>query len=166
MEFKDEKNIKYSVDAPIPMSWDEYFIRIARTVSLKSKDPSTKVGAVITRNNQPVSFGFNGFPRGIEDTQERLEDRETKHTLVLHAEENAILYAREDLQGCTMYTWPFMTCPSCSLKIIQVGIKRVVCPTNERNLQYQQAIKNYDEAGVLINFINPRYFTQVEETYG
>jgi dCMP deaminase len=80
--------------------WDAYFIGIAREVSTASKDPSTKVGAVIVRPDWTVAaMGYNGFPRGIADTPERLNDRETKYALVTHAEVNAILTAREPLHG-------------------------------------------------------------------
>jgi dCMP deaminase len=140
------------------MDWDIYFLKIAKTVSEKSKDPRTKVGAVITRDNQPISFGFNGFPKGIKDTSDRLNNRETKHSLVLHAEENAILFAQQDLTGASIYTWPFMTCPRCSLKVIQVGIERVVFPEHERNLEFSDSFFNYEEAGVDVKIINSFYY--------
>lgn len=109
--------------------WDRYFLEIAMTVSTKSKDPSTQVGAVITRPNRTiVSLGFNGFPRGIADTPERLQHRPTKYSLIIHGEMNAILSARESLEGYTLYTVPFMPCDRCFVHVIQAGIKRVVYP--------------------------------------
>jgi dCMP deaminase len=111
------------------MKWDDYFLSIARVAASKSKDPSTKVGAVITRRDRSiVAVGYNGFPRGIEDTPERLNDRPTKYALVVHGEMNAILSARESLYGCTLYTVPFMPCDRCFVHVIQTGIKRVVFP--------------------------------------
>jgi dCMP deaminase len=111
------------------MNWDEYFLKIAAVAASKSKDPSTQVGAVIVRPDRTiVSVGYNGFPRGVADTPERLNDRPTKYSLVVHAEMNAILSARESLNGYTLYTVPFMPCDRCFVHVIQSGIKRVVFP--------------------------------------
>jgi dCMP deaminase len=111
------------------MNWDQYFLRIAAVAASKSKDPSTQVGAVIVRPDRTiVSVGYNGFPRGVADTPERLNDRPTKYSLVVHAEMNAILSARESLNGYTLYTVPFMPCDRCFVHVIQAGIKRVVFP--------------------------------------
>ena len=111
------------------MSWDAYYLAIAKVAARKSKDPSTKVGAVIARPDRTiVATGYNGFPRGVADTPERLNDRNTKYSLVVHAEMNAILSARESLQGYTLYTVPFMPCDRCFVHVIQAGIKRVVFP--------------------------------------
>lgn len=112
------------------MNWDHYFLRIADVAASKSKDPSTKVGAVIVRPDRTiVSVGYNGFPRGVADTPERLNDRPTKYSLIVHGEMNAILSARESLEGCTLYTVPFMPCDRCFVHVIQTGIKRVVFPS-------------------------------------
>jgi dCMP deaminase len=110
-------------------SWDHYFLNMASFAATKSKDPSTKVGAVIVRPDKTiVALGYNGFPRGIEDSQERLNNREIKYSLIIHGEMNAILSAREPLNGYTLYTVPFMPCDRCFVHIIQAGIKRVVFP--------------------------------------
>lgn len=106
--------------------WDKRFLELASVVGGWSKDPSTKVGAVIVNENkQIVSMGYNGFPRGVKDDY-RLENRETKYNLIVHAEANAIIHAKESLEGCTIYTDPFMPCSKCAGLIIQSGIKRVV----------------------------------------
>lgn len=111
------------------MNWDDYFMEIAKTTAMKSKDPSTKVGAVIVdTNNRIVSTGYNGFPKNIEDTYERLENRETKLELTIHAEMNAIFYSKQDLRFCRIYVWPMPPCISCALGIIQVGISEVIAP--------------------------------------
>lgn len=132
--------------------WDRYFLGIAERVSTASKDPSTKVGAIIVRPDRTVaSLGYNGFPRGIADTDERLNNREIKYDLVVHGEINAILTAREPLHGYCLYTWPFLTCKKCALQVVQAGIKRVVAPyvDNERwNASFREAQAIYDEAGV------------------
>jgi len=114
--------------------WDSRFLEMARLVSTWSKDPSTQVGAVITRGKFVVSLGFNGHPKGVADTPERLEIRENKYRTIIHAEMNAILTAKQDLEGCTVYVWPFMPCSQCGSAIVQAGIKRVVSlkSNNER----------------------------------
>lgn len=111
--------------------WDYNFLGLAKTVSAFSKDPSTKVGAVIAdENNRVVSIGFNGFPKGIKDDH-RLENREMKYKLIVHAETNALLFANGCVEGCTLYTWPFMPCCRCASSIIQAGIRRVVSLENK-----------------------------------
>lgn len=93
-----------------------------------SKDPSTKVGAVITEGNRIISMGFNGYPHGVTDNPE--DPREIKYLKVLHGEENAILHARRDLAGCNIFATHF-PCPNCTAKIIQVGIKRIYIPEHD-----------------------------------
>lgn len=112
------------------MKWDYRFLDLAEFISSWSKDPSTKVGAVIIDpNNRIVSVGYNGFPQGVID-DDRLNDRETKYKIIVHGEMNAILFANRDLKNCTLYTYPFMPCPRCASMIIQAGINRVVSYNN------------------------------------
>lgn len=109
--------------------WDLYFLNISKQAANMSKDPSTKVGSVIfDSNNRIISTGYNGFPKGIEDTEERLNNREIKYKLVIHAEQNSILFACRDLSGCSIAVWPFQPCSKCAGIIIQSGIKRVIAP--------------------------------------
>lgn len=108
--------------------WDQRFLDVAAVVASWSKDPSTKTGAVIVDDRRIVSTGYNGFPKGVEDTPERLNDRETKYKLIVHCEVNAMLYARENLKGMTLYTYPFMSCTRCAVQVIQAGITRHVAP--------------------------------------
>jgi dCMP deaminase len=111
------------------MKWDEYYLGMAKYVSKKSKDPSTKCGAVVVRSDNTVaSIGFNGLPRGVIDSDDRLHDREKKLDMTLHAEQNAILSAHERLDGCTLYVWPMPPCSHCAGVVIQAGIDRVVAP--------------------------------------
>lgn len=106
--------------------WDNRFLKLAQHIAQWSKDPSTKVGAVIVRPNRTIaSVGYNGFPRGVND-DERLNDRPYKYAMTVHAEANAILSANERLDGCTLYVTPLSPCSSCASIIIQSGIKRVV----------------------------------------
>jgi dCMP deaminase len=106
--------------------WDARFLEMAVLVSKWSKDPSTKVGAVITKGKFVVSLGFNGHPAGVADSAARLEIRDVKYRTIIHAEVNAILSAEKPLRGCTLYVWPFMPCSQCASIIIQSGIRRVV----------------------------------------
>jgi dCMP deaminase len=106
------------------MDWDTRFLELAALVGSWSKDPSTKVGAVIVRPDRTIaSLGYNGFPRGVDDTY---QDREHKLLRTVHAEMNAILSAREPLHGCTIYVTPLCPCSNCAAVIIQAGIEHVV----------------------------------------
>lgn len=104
---------------------------MARLVASWSKDPSSQVGAVITRGKFVISVGFNGFPQGIADTVERLQNRDIKYPTILHAEINAILSARQDIRGCSIYVTPYMPCPQCAAVVVQSGITRIVYTPSE-----------------------------------
>lgn len=107
--------------------WDDRYLSLAQQVSTWSKDPSTKVGCVIIDDyGRPVSFGYNGFAKGVDDSEVRLLDRQTKLRYTIHAENNAILSASKQLDGCTVYitTTP---CIHCLSQMKQCRISRVVC---------------------------------------
>lgn len=119
--------------------WDRHFLRLALEHARMSKDPSTKVGAVIVGPDREIlSAGFNGLPRGIADTAERLNDRETKLKLIVHGEMNAILAAARSgvrLKGCTLYVaatdssgkiWGGPPCVRCTVETMQAGIEEIV----------------------------------------
>lgn len=107
--------------------WDKFFLGLAEYTSTASKDPSTKVGAVIVdEDRRVVSIGYNGFPKGVQDLESRLSERELKYKFIVHAERNALLFANKSTQDCTIYTYPFMPCATCTGMIIQAGIKQVV----------------------------------------
>ena len=85
-------------------NWDCRLIELAKTISTWSKDPSTKVGAVIVDSNRRIlSTGYNGFPKGIKD-DERLENRDEKLEMIVHAEINAILFAERNVNNSILYT--------------------------------------------------------------
>lgn len=106
--------------------WNQRFMDLAHHVAGWSKDPSTKVGAVIVNDKKQVlSMGYNGFPRGVHDCEERYNDRSTKLKLVAHAERNALDNAYVDVDGSTLYSTLY-PCSECAKGIIQRGIKRVV----------------------------------------
>ena len=118
--------------------WDLRFLRLAREISTWSKDPSTRVGAVIVApDREIISVGYNGFARNCYDGSDRYADRENKIASVIHGEENALLFAeRWQLKGATCYTYPWQPCAKCASKLIQVGIVRVV------SLEADQAVKD------------------------
>lgn len=107
--------------------WDARFCELAKFVSEWSKDPNAKVGAVVfSKRGGDVSIGYNGFPMGVEDSAERLEDLETKLELVVHAEQNALIAAGSRTMGSTLFVWGKPVCARCAGSIIQAGVKRVV----------------------------------------
>lgn len=136
------------------MKWDYRFIEMAKLVASWSKDPSTQTGAVITRGKQVISVGFNGFASKIKDTPERLNHRETKYKLVIHCEENAVRYAGHNVEGCTLYTWPFMSCSRCASRMIHEGIVRHVAPAIPADklerwaADMKESMELFKEAGV------------------
>jgi len=138
--------------------WDRRFIELAEHVAQWSKDPSTKVGAVIVDGNKRIiSLGFNGYPQHIPDDD--LHDRERKYAKVLHSECNAILFSQRDLSGCTIYVWPLPPCSQCMSMIIQSGMKRVatVKPEGALGERWEKsntiALSIAKEAGVIIDFL-------------
>ena len=104
--------------------WAQRFMSLAQHVAEWSPDPSTKVGAVVADYfRRVVATGYNGFPRGVEDTAQRYENRELKYRLTVHAEANALLGTAA--RGCVLYTTHF-PCTDCAKLVIQSGISRVV----------------------------------------
>lgn len=111
-----------------PAKWQHRFMDIARMVASWSKDPSTKVGAIIVSpDRRHVFWGYNGFPRYVSDRDEWLNNREEKYPRVIHAEANALLMADRPIEGWTLYS-TLMPCSQCAGMIIQKGLKRVVIP--------------------------------------
>lgn len=106
--------------------WDGRFFNMARLVASWSKDPSTKVGCVLVNSRRRVvGLGYNGFPEGVQDLEERYNDRPLKYLMTQHAEANALNAAVHSTVGCTAYvTHP--PCAQCAGQLIQRGITRVV----------------------------------------
>lgn len=112
------------------ISWDAYFMGLAHLSALRSKDPSTQVGAAIVDNNKKiVGIGYNGLPIGFNDDEfawsREGEFVDTKYAYVVHAELNAILNATQALTGCSIYVSLF-PCNECAKAIAQAGIKEVI----------------------------------------
>ena len=113
------------------LSWDEYFMGVAKLSGLRSKDPNTQVGCcIVNQNKKIVAVGYNGMPIGCNDKDFPWDVKEgslenTKYAYVVHAELNAILNSTQQLSGCTIYVSLF-PCNECSKAIIQSGIKEIV----------------------------------------
>ena len=114
------------------ITWDEYFLGIAKLSAMRSKDPNTKVGAcIVNEENRIVGVGYNGFPYGCEDddfpweNSKDLDLIDTKYPYVVHAELNAILNSTRSLKGCRIYVSLF-PCNECAKAIIQAGIKEII----------------------------------------
>lgn len=113
------------------MTWHEFFLKMAELVSQKSKDRSTKIGAVIVGpDNEVRSVGFNGFPRGIDDDIGGRHERPAKYQWTEHAERNAIYNAARvgiPIAGCVMYvTGHAIACTDCARGIIQSGLTKII----------------------------------------
>ena len=109
--------------------WDMRFLELADTIRKWSKDPSRKIGAIAVRDRKILATGYNGFPKGIEDTAERYNNREIKYRYVVHAEMNCIYNAAANgisLKDSTLYIHGLPVCGDCALGIIQAGVSRVV----------------------------------------
>ena len=141
------------------LSWDEYFFGMAKYVSTKSKDRSTKVGCVVVGPSHEIrTTGYNGFPRYMNDDNDHRHERPAKYLYTEHAERNAIYNAARNgikLDGCTMYITSF-PCADCVRGIIQTGIDKVVTP-DFSNQTTRIPLENYEvakemlyEAGVIV----------------
>lgn len=149
--------------------WDRRFLLLAKEISSYSKDPSTRVGAVVVNDlGQVVGSGYNGFPRGVNDNEDRYLNRELKYKLICHAEQNAIWMAGKEARGCKIYVYPSFAIPNvcheCAKAVIQSGIKSVVGFMPEdfgaqdaRAVRWQESIDlarmMLEEAGVRIEAV-------------
>ena len=140
------------------LNWDEYFMAIAKLSAMRSKDPSTQVGAcIVSDDNRILSIGYNGAPNGFSDEYfpwEREGDMlNTKYAFVCHGEMNAILNyrgSRNELEGAKIYVDLF-PCNECAKLIVQSGIKEVVY-LNDKFKAYDTTSASkmmFDTCGVL-----------------
>ncbi len=113
------------------LTWDEYFMGLAELSAMRSKDPSTQVGAcIVSPDNKIMSVGYNGMPKSCSDDEfpwdREGEPLDTKYFFVCHAELNAILnYRGGSLEGSRLYATLF-PCNECAKAIIQAGIKEII----------------------------------------
>ena len=132
------------------LKWDNRFMEMAQVISTWSKDPSSQIGAVVVNDERRIlATGYNGFPKGIADTEERLNNKEEKYSRIIHAEMNALmnaLYSGVSLKDSTLYVYGLPVCSSCAKCVIQAGVKRVVIPTIKTNKANWQAVWELESA--------------------
>ena len=130
--------------------WDMRYLWLASVVSKWSKDPDKKVGAVITDERYVRGLGYNGLPRGIADSAERLQQKDTKLDLTIHAEENALFAS--DNKGTCIYTFPCLPCMRCFAKLCQTNIRRVVSiePSSLSSWQPSKVLELMQEANFIV----------------
>ena len=153
--WKPEDGVNF-VEAKSPLSWDQYFMMQAMIASFKSKDPSTKVGAVfVDGNNHQVTMGYNGFVAGIDEGQlpwgrdTSVPLAEQKYAYVVHAEANAILHSNQDLEGSTAYVTLF-PCHECAKLLASSKVREVVYLSDKYNGNESNRIakKIFELAGI------------------
>lgn len=163
MDEYDEMQMQHQADLTRmgkTRKWDVRFMKLAHHIASWSKDPSTKVGSILTSNRLVLGMGYNGFPAGTNDAESLYKDRAIKYPRVVHAEMNAVINANRLLaQGemtlyCTLYS-----CADCAGPIINFGVQRVVfpMPTEEERFRWGEsneiAKQMYEEAGVLVDLL-------------
>lgn len=143
-------------------NWDLRFMELADHVAQWSKDRNTKVGAVIVKDRDPLSIGYNGFPRGCDDESDERHERPAKYDWVLHAEENAIINAARQgkmTMGADMYV-NWFPCAKCAGMIVNAGIKRIFCDKEpdfthpQFGAGFKLAIQKLAEGGVEVVYMN------------
>ena len=159
---REDRKMIETWETPYP-KWHIRFLKIAKEISTWSKDPSSKIGAVIVNDDRRIlATGYNGFPRGIEDSDERLNDREEKYPRIIHAELNALmnaLYNGVSVKDATLYVYGLPICSDCTKSVIQSGIKHVVlsppelAPEKWRESWSKVSEPMFKEAGIEITKI-------------
>lgn len=142
--------------------WDVRFMRLAHEVASWSKDPSTKVGCLLVKDKKVVSLGYNGLPAGVEDSLERLQNRDLKYEMTVHAEVNAVTTAAlhgVSTDGCTAYV-TFHPCSRCAAVLINAGIATVVVSAHDINCDrwldsFRLASSLLNEAGIGHEIVDP-----------
>ncbi|MBQ1514396.1 MAG: dCMP deaminase family protein [Lachnospiraceae bacterium] len=138
------------------ISWDEYFMGVAKLAGMRSKDPNTQVGAcIVSDDNKILSIGYNGLPRGCSDDEfpwnrDNEDPYQNKYFYTTHSELNAILnYRGGSLEGAKLYVTLF-PCNECAKAIIQTGIRTVVYESDKYALtpSTRASKRMFDAAGV------------------
>jgi dCMP deaminase len=150
------------------ISKQQKLMNIAKSVALLSKDRSTQVGALIlSANNEPLSFGYNGFCRGADDDCEENHERPLKYLHTEHGERNAIYNAARtgtSLMNSSMYITSLLPCIDCARAIAQSGISKVYVekdamnPNNPRSKVWMEnwpvSLGILEKAGVQVMVVN------------
>ena len=150
-------------------SWDVSFMKHVYLCAERSKDPRTKIGAVLVKDKRIISGGYNGFPIGVLDLSDRYNDRETKYKFIVHAEHNCVLTAAK-LGISTLNTTLFsqgIPCCDCSKSLIQGGVKEIVVHKQwqeyERQFNWKKWIDSskiseimFNETGIKIRILDSK----------
>lgn len=142
-----------------PMNkWDQRFCELAQFVSKWSKDPNAQVGAVVvSRRGGDVTIGYNGFPMGVEDSADRLGNKDVKLEFIVHAEQNALIAAGVRSDGSTLYVWGKPVRARCAGPVIQAGVRRIVAlsPDVDKGSSWYEtglyAVQMLQEAGIVVD---------------
>lgn len=152
--------MKFLISSKEMGKWDQRFCELAKYISEWSKDPKAKVGAVVhSRKGGSITIGYNGFPMGVNDSENRLQNAEEKLEYIVHAEINALIAAGERAKESTIYVWGKPICARCAGPIIQAGVKRIVALTPYAGDSESKWVKSgrfahemFKEAGVQVDF--------------
>jgi dCMP deaminase len=144
---------------------DAHFIRLAWVTAMNlSKDPSTKVGAVIvSEDTRMVSIGYNGFPKNLQENSERWQ-KPLKYEYVIHAEMNAIMNCPFDTKGCTLYC-THQPCHRCLVHLVNAGIKRVVYNLEYKSLTHRDIWKETSRLFEEVIQINDEQSAKIVKSY-
>lgn len=156
--------------------WTDNYLGLAKHIAGWSKDPSTKCGAVaVGRHGQILSQGYNGFPRGVADTSNRLHDRSQKYKFTIHAEMNCIFNASltgVSLDGASLYVYGLPVCDNCAKGVVQVGFKRVFMCYPAAMEERKEWIESYKvsremfvEANIIAEIYHEETMRQVDSTW-
>lgn len=144
-------------------NWCEYYMTLARVVAMRSQDPVTQVGCVISdQKNHIIATGYNGMPKSLHFTWNKNDGLDNKSLFVVHSEVNAILHATRSVENCTAYVTLF-PCNECAKVLVQAGIKKVVYLSDKyhNRLSTQAARILFEQAGVLVQQYRGRDFSIV-----
>lgn len=136
------------------LEFDLMYLAMARSIAQESKDPSTKMGAVILTRDDRRFFGYNSFPLSMKQDTELYADRKLKYSRMVHGEVRALNKVTCSVEGATLYTWPFLPCDRCFVQMLDAGIVRFVAPnaTEDQLSRWAKAfdlVRSYaQEAGV------------------
>jgi dCMP deaminase len=150
------------------LDWDETFMLMSNLIAMRSKDPSTQVGAcIVDDNNVVVGLGYNGFPRGCHDDElpwcREGETLDVKYAYVVHAEANAIMNASDSVRDCRIYVNLF-PCNECAKMIVQSGIKEVIYVSDKyADVDvFKAARKIFETSGIRLRQYEPKNELQLK----
>lgn len=148
-----------------PPDWDSYWMDLAYKVAHRSKDPRTKIGTLLIRQNSIISTGYNGFPRHVVDSKDRYENRNEKYKFVAHSEANSVFTAARlgiSTDNSICYTMG-IPCHECMKALIQGGIKEIVCHKQWPDMTHSVWLEsvNYSKIMALESGINIRFLDKV-----